>query len=102
MRRLGYALESLETENRIQVIDVESLKGAGLSSNIQLIIETVAKMNARRLVIDSLSALLAACQERFDFGTLMHFFYRILKHHRCTAIMTGSSPNGQKTLGLVI
>jgi len=32
----------------------------------------------------------------------MHFFYRILKHHCCTAIMTGSVPNGQKTLGLVI
>jgi len=46
IRRLGYALESLETENRIQLIDVESLKGAGPSSNIQLIIETVATMNA--------------------------------------------------------
>jgi len=29
MGRLGYDLERLETENRIQIIDVESLKGAG-------------------------------------------------------------------------
>ena len=102
MIRLGYDLEKLETENKIQIMDVESLKGAGLSSNIQLIIETVAKMDARRLVIDSLSALLASCQERFDYRTLMHLFYRILKNHCCTTVMTCSIPTGQKTLGLGI
>jgi KaiC/GvpD/RAD55 family RecA-like ATPase len=99
MRRLGYDLERLETENRIQIIDVKSLKGTGLSLNVQLIIETVAKNNARRLVIDSLSALLAACQERFDNRTLMHLFYRILKNHCCTTIMTCSIPTCQKTVG---
>jgi circadian clock protein KaiC len=56
-------------------------------------------MNARRLVIGSLSALLVACQERFDYRTLMHLFYRILKNHCCATIMTCSIPTGQKTLG---
>jgi circadian clock protein KaiC len=40
MRRLGYDLERLETENKVQIIDVKSLKGTGLSLNVQLIIET--------------------------------------------------------------
>jgi circadian clock protein KaiC len=102
MKTLGYDLERLEREGKARIIDVESLKGVGLSSNIQYITEAVAKMRAQRLVIDSLSALLTACEERFDYRALMHFFYRLLKNYNCTAILTCSIPTGQTTLGLGI
>lgn len=102
MKTFGYDLESLERDNKVRVIDVESLKGAGLSSNIQFILDTVARMKAERLVIDSLTALFFACEERFDNRTLMHLLYKILKTQNCTTIMTCSIPTGQKTLGLGI
>jgi KaiC/GvpD/RAD55 family RecA-like ATPase len=102
MKAFGYNFEKLEKEGKVRIIDIESLRGAGLSSNIQFILDAVANMKAERLAIASVTALLAACKERFDYRTLMHLFYRILKTYKCTTIMTCSIPTGQKTLGLGI
>jgi len=102
MRTFGYDLERLERENKVRIIDIESLKSVGLSSNIQFILDTVANMKAERLVIDSITALFIACEEKFDYRTLIHLLYRILKTQNCTTIMTCSVPTGQKTLGLGI
>jgi len=59
-------------------------------------------MNAKRLVIDSLTAFLSACEEKFEYRTLMHLFYKILKKLDCTTVMTCSVPAGLETLGLGI
>lgn len=102
IKTFGYDLERLERENKLRIIDIESLKGSGLSANIQYILDSVADLKAERLVVDSITALLIACREKFDYRTLMHLFYRALKTHNCTTIMTCSIPAGQKTLGLGI
>lgn len=102
MKTFGYDLERLEQEKKVRIIDIESLKDSGLTSNMQFILDTVADVKAERLVIDSITALLVACKEKFDYRTLMHLFYKILKTHNCTTIMTCSIPAGQKTLGLGI
>lgn len=102
VKAFGYDLERLEQENKVRIIDMVSLKDAGLSSNMQFILDAVAEMKAERLVIDSITALLAACEEKFDYRTMMHLFYRILKTRSCTTIVTCSIPTGQKTLGLGI
>jgi len=102
MKTFGYDLERLEEENKLRIIDIESLRGSGLSANIQYILSAVSDLKAERLVVDSITALLIACREKFDYRTLMHLFYRALKTHNCTTIMTRSIPSEQKTLGLGI
>jgi len=62
----------------------------------------VREMKAKRLVIDSLTAFLTACQEKFEYRMLMHLFYKILKKLGCTTIATCSVPTGLNTLGLGI
>lgn len=100
--RFGFDLEKLEREGKIRVIDLEALKGEGLSANIEFIVNELKETEAKRLVIDSLTAFLTACQEKFEYRTLMHVFYRILKARGCTTIMTCSVPTGAETLGLGI
>ncbi|NIR86521.1 AAA family ATPase [Candidatus Bathyarchaeota archaeon] len=102
MLGLGFDLEKLEREGVIRVLDLEAIKGSGLSANIDFILEAIREMNAKRLVIDSLTAFLSACQEKFEYRMLMHLFYKILKKLGCTSIMTCSVPTGLDTLGLGI
>jgi circadian clock protein KaiC len=102
MLRFGFDLEKLEREGAVKVLDLEAIKGAGLSANIEFILNALKDMNAKRLVIDSLTAFLSACQEKFEYRTLMHLFYKILKKLGCTTVMTCSVPTGLETLGLGI
>ena len=100
--RFGFDLEKLEREGTVKVLDLEAIKGAGLSANIEFILNVLREMNAKRLVIDSLTAFLSACEEKFEYRTLMHLFYKILKKLGCTTVMTCSVPAGLETLGLGI
>jgi len=102
MLRFGFNLEKLEREGAIKVIDLETLKGGGLSANIEFILGALNEINAKRLVIDSLTAFLSACTENLEYRMLMHLIYRMLKTRDYTTIMTCSVPKGAKTLGLGI
>jgi len=102
MLPFGFDLERLELEGAIRVIDLEALKGQGLSANIEFVLGELKEMKAERLVIDSLTAFLIACEEKFEYRTLMHLFYKMLKNLGCTTIMTCSVPTGSERLGLGI
>lgn len=102
MLKFGFDLEELEHKDLVRVIDLEALKGGGLSANIEFVMGELRRIGAERLVIDSLTAFLSACNERFEYRTLMHVFYRMLKAYGVTTIMTCSMPTGAKTLGLGI
>jgi len=102
MLRFGFDLEKLEREGAVKVLDLEAIKGVGLSANIEFILNALREIGAQRLVIDSLTAFLSACQEKFEYRTLMHLFYKILKKLGCTTVMTCSVPTGLETLGLGI
>jgi len=102
MLRFGFDLEKLEREGAVKVLDLEAIKGVGLSANIEFILNVLREIGAQRLVIDSLTAFLSACEEKFEYRTLMHLFYKILKKLGCTTVMTCSVPTGLETLGLGI
>jgi circadian clock protein KaiC len=102
MAKLGFDLEKLEQDGLIKVIGLEAMKGAGLNANIEFMLNAIRDLKAERLVVDSLTAFFNANQERFEYRTLMHIFYKVLKTLNCTTIMTCSVPTGSKTLGLGI
>ncbi|MCD6239900.1 AAA family ATPase [Candidatus Bathyarchaeota archaeon] len=102
MLRFGFDLKKLEDEGSIKILDLESLKGKGVSANMDYILSEVNRIGAKRLVIDSITAFLVACKEEFEYRALMHLFYKILKRSGCTAIMTCSIPLGSNKLGIGI
>lgn len=99
MLRFGFDLEKLEREGKVRIVDLESLRGEGLSTNIEFILSTLDQIGGERLVIDSLTAFLTASPDKFEYRTLMHLLYRMLKTRGCTTIMTCSVPIGAKALG---
>jgi len=102
MLGFGFDLEKLEQKGEIRVMDLEAIKGSGVSANIEFILSAIRELEAKRLVVDSLTAFLSACEERFQYRMLMHLFYKILKKLGCTTIMTCSIPTGSNVLGLGI
>jgi circadian clock protein KaiC len=102
MEKLGMDLEKLEREGKVKVIGLQAMKDLGLNANLDYVLKTVKEIKAERLVIDSLTAFLIGTGEKFEYRTLMHLFYKILKKMGCTTIMTCSIPAGSETLGLGI
>jgi len=102
MEELGMNLGRLEREGQVRVIGLQAMKDVGLNANLDFILKIVKEMKAERLVIDSLTAFLIGIGEKFEYRTLMHLFYKMLKKIGCTTIMTCSVPAGFDTLGLGI
>ena len=90
LAKLGTDFSSLEKEGKVKIIDSEILRGKGLESNISYVIELVAKARASILVIDSLTALLLACETQFEQRTFMKTVYKSLKAKDVTTVMTVS------------
>ncbi|MDG6904429.1 MAG: AAA family ATPase [Nitrososphaerota archaeon] len=90
LARLGSDFAPLEKEEKIKIIDLEILRGKGLESNIAYLLDVVAKAKATILVVDSLTALLLACETQFEQRTFMKTVYKSLKVKGVTTLMTVS------------
>lgn len=90
LAKQGTDFSSLEKDGKVKVIDLEILRGKGLESNISYVIELVVKARASILVIDSLTALLLACESQFEQRTFVKTVYKSLKAKDVTTVMTVS------------
>ncbi len=98
--QFGMNLESLESENKIRVIDLEALEGRGMAANIETILNALDEIKAKRLVVDSLTAFLSGVGEKFDYSFLMHLVYKTLKREGITTLMTVSKSQASKEVGI--
>lgn len=100
MAKFNLNFDKLEEEGRIIVIDPSKIGGVGLDVNLQYITAKMAELGAKRLVIDSLPALLSACEETLEYRSAMRLIYELLKGHGFTTILTVSVPTGSRSLGM--
>src|SRR5579864_240684 len=90
MLNFGFDLSALEAKKKLKLLDLDVLEGRGLSSNIQVLLEAVDEIKAKRLVVDSLTAFLSGTGEKFDYTFMMHLIYKTLKREGITTLMTAS------------
>ena len=88
MLNFGMDLEALEKENKMRVLDLEILEGQGLGSNMEVLLNALDKIKAKRLVLDSLTAFLTGAKDKFDYRFLMHLVYKTLKREGVMTMMT--------------
>jgi circadian clock protein KaiC len=91
---LGLDLVPLEKEEKVAIVDLEALKGQQLETNVSALIQATKDSKGSLLVIDSITALLLACETQFEMRTFMKSVYNSLKSEGITTIMTGSLTNG--------
>lgn len=94
LKRVGIELGALEKAKNLRIIDLEALRGKELESNISLLISAIKETGSTIFVIDSLTALLYACETRFELRTFMKTLYKSLKEQGTTTLMTISLPDG--------
>ncbi|MBI2184619.1 MAG: AAA family ATPase [Thaumarchaeota archaeon] len=102
MRRFGFNLDQLEKSGKIMILDHEMLRSGGLDVNLRFITEKMRDLKATRLVIDSLTAFLAACEEKLAYRSALYLMHDQLKGNEYTTLMTVSVPSGSQTLGMGI
>jgi KaiC/GvpD/RAD55 family RecA-like ATPase len=94
MLRFGMDLGALEKEGKVKVLDLEALEGRGMGSNIEALLKALDDIEARRLVVDSMTAFMSGAEQKFDYSFLMHLIYKTLKREGVTTLMTVSKPQG--------
>ena len=98
MKLFGMDFDPLEKEKRVKLIDLESLEGRGMGSNIETLLGALDDIGAKRLVVDSLTAFLSGAKEKFDYSFLMHLVYKTLKREGITTLMTVSKFQGDQPM----
>jgi KaiC/GvpD/RAD55 family RecA-like ATPase len=94
VRLLGIEIAPLEKEGKITVVDLEALRGAQLETNVSTLIQATKDSKGTLLIIDSVTALLLACNTAFEMRSFMKSVYNSLKAEQITTIMTGSLTDG--------
>jgi len=103
MKPFGFNFERLEKEGRFRYLDLLTVKEPTVSTIIKLILRETIGINAKRLVIDSFSALAQAFEKPHDARMLIHTVLgRIVRQAGCTTLMTIEVPYGERRIGLGI
>lgn len=92
---LGIDLTPLEKAGKLTLVDLEALRAKELETNVDLLIQATREAKGTVLIIDSITALLLACDTQFEMRTFMKSVYNSLKAQGITTLMTGSLGDGQ-------
>lgn len=96
MKMFGMDFAPLESAGTIRIVDLDALRGKELESNISLLLAALEEIDGRILIIDSLTALLIACETAFELRSFMKIIYRSVKNNNITTLMTiGTAQSGK-------
>jgi len=100
MKGFGYDFESLEAEGKFQFLDLLTVKQEGVSAVFNWIVDKAYSLKAKRLVIDSFSALAQAFERPIDMRSFTHtILSKILRKTGCTTLLILEVPFGETKIG---
>ena len=100
MKRFGLNFETLEKEGKFSFLDFMTIREEGISTTLDIMLREVSKINAKRFVIDSFSAMAQAFERKIDARIILHFVDKIMRQTGCTTLLLVELPTGSKTIGL--
>ena len=100
MRRFGLDFEMLESEGKFKFLDLITTSEEAVSSTLDIVIREVFEINAKRLVIDSFSAMAQAFNKKIDARIILHLLDKLMRQTGCTTLLLVELPIRSKTLGL--
>lgn len=99
MLRFGWDFERLERDERCSILDLSTTKESGIQGNLDQILGEITEMKAKRLVIDSFTAMAMALSEPINIRYLIHLLYKFLQRVGCTTIIIADTPWGSEKIG---
>ena len=101
--RLGMNFEKFEKQNKFMFLDFVSLTSDGIEDAFEEILASIRTVKAKRVVLDSFSALSLAFKEQIEARTAIHIFIgKLMRAEGITSVMVTEVPYGKESIGLGI
>jgi len=92
-----------DVRGKLKVLDFTTVTEKGLSTVLEMILEEVVASNAKRLVIDSFSAMAQAFKEPIEARSILHnILGKLVRQLGCTTLLIVEVPTGSERLGISI
>ena len=103
-RLFGRDLRKEEEGNgKVKILDFTTVTEKGLSTILEMILEEVTRLEAKRLVIDSFSAMAQAFKEPIEARIIIHnILGKLVRQLGCTTILIVEVPTGSEKIGISI
>lgn len=103
MGSLGIDIATQERLGKVKIMDMVTVKEEGLPTLLEEVLEAVHSLKARRLVVDSFSAMAQAFSREIEARIMLHtILSKIVRGMDCTTLLTCEIPWGSKRLGMGI
>jgi circadian clock protein KaiC len=99
MRQLGMDLEEFERKGLLKLMSFPTMERAGMNEAVSKIMEEAINFGAKRLVVDSISAILQVSEADEVRIFIQSVFSRLVKSAGITAILISEIPFGIETIG---
>ena len=99
MQRFGMDFESIIHKKRVVILDLSIGMEIDVQSALNQILEAITSIGARRLVIDSVTAMFAGLKSELEKRHLIRLLYRLIRKSGCTAIIITDMPWGASRIG---
>jgi circadian clock protein KaiC len=100
MKRFGMDFETLENQSKFKFMDLITTREDTVSSTLGMISREVLELDAKRLVVDSFTAMAQAFAKRIDARIILHMLDKLMSKGGCTTLLLVELPAGAKTIGL--
>ena len=100
MKEFDLDFEKLESNGKFKFLDMMTTREGAISSAFEIVLREVLAIDAKRLVIDSFSALAQAFERKIDARILLHMLNKLMRKTGCTTLLLVEVPQGSETLGL--
>jgi len=100
MLSYGLDFDKLEKDGAFKFLDVVTVREAGTSTIFKLILNEIRSVNAKRVVLDSFSAMAQAFEKVIDLRISMHtILSKIVRQLGCTTLILEEIPVGDNKIG---
>lgn len=100
MKQFGLDFDKLEKSGTFKFLDMVTTRNEAVPSTLEMVLEKAQSIKAKRLVIDSFSALSLGFEKKIDARVLLHLFDKIMRALLCTTLLLVEIPTGHSELGL--
>jgi circadian clock protein KaiC len=100
MKKFGFDFEALENEGKFRCLDLLTTREDTVSSTIGMLSREVLELDAKRLVVDSFTAMAQAFSRRIDARIILHMIEKLMSKSGCTTLLLVELPTGTRTIGL--
>ena len=99
MNKFGIDFEPMIRRRKVEVLDLSIGSETEVQSSLNQIFEAITTLKARRLVVDSISAMAMGLETEFEKRHLIRLLYRLILKTGCTTIAITDIPWNSTKIG---